>query len=157
MTIPDRHATVYPGHPVTIATFILLKYKDDFEAALAPVGEHEFLRALTDSDIPGAGGCVHQALDLLRKVRKGHLSPEEALEEGKEMWVRRCKGGDHPKNLDAGNQEAEEISEDFLRLTQGFRAPRPEVLGEAPETGLRVVSAMVTQGGRVLRSWPGKG
>jgi len=145
--------TVYPGHPVTIATFILLKYKDNFQDAVTPVGDYGFLRALTDQDIPGGGGCVHQALDLLRMVKDGRLSPEEALEHGKGMWVRRCEGGDHPEKLDAGNREAEAISEDFLRLTQGFRAPRPEVLGESSEPGLRVISAMVTQGGRVLRSW----
>mgnify|MGYP001566121764 CR=1 FL=1 len=124
MTIPDRHETVYPGHPVTIATFILLKYKDNFLDAITPVGEYRFLRALTDSDIPGAGGCVHEALYLLKLIRDGHLTPEEALKQGKDMWVRRCEGGDYLKNLDAGRLEAEAISEDFLRLAQGLRGAR---------------------------------
>jgi hypothetical protein len=70
---------VYPGHPVALAVLIMAKYPS-LEAA--ETGSH--CAALSDQDIPGAGGNVWMALDLLRMCRQVPVS--EALELIERRW-----------------------------------------------------------------------
>lgn len=72
---------VYPGHPVALAVLIMAKYPS-LEAAETKTGSH--CAALSDQDIPGAGGNVWMALDLLRMCRQVPVS--EALELIERRW-----------------------------------------------------------------------
>ncbi len=63
---------VYPGHPLTIALCVVRTFKTLAEATeVDPESPSRFLRALTDGAIPGAGGCVHLGLDVLRRLESG--------------------------------------------------------------------------------------
>lgn len=74
----------YPGHPCTLALLVLRKYPQ-IAAAFKPT-EHVFPEALGDSDIPCAGSAVYQALDLIRYVRNGTLTPAAAIQWGVDRW-----------------------------------------------------------------------
>jgi hypothetical protein len=98
---------VYPGHPCTIALCILRKYPrvDDAFTKTAD----GWSTALSDSDIPGAGGCVSQGLTLIGMVRRGS-TPDAAVHWGLDAWIRRCESGDHPRALTAGIAEGERVA-----------------------------------------------
>lgn len=79
-------AAVYPGHPVTIA--LLITHAFPSLAAANHVTEEQpgiaYCDALTSPEIPGAGGCVHMALDLLRFLR---TAPEQAIAWADRAWA----------------------------------------------------------------------
>lgn len=64
-----RYDFVYPGHPVVIAYFVVSVFPT-YDEAFKPT-KHNLYCALGDSRIPGAGGCVYSALDVLWMLRKG--------------------------------------------------------------------------------------
>lgn len=74
---------VYPGQLSAIAYCIVKKY-DNLEASI----EKDELQpscfipsALSDEDIPGAGGSVYAAIDMLRRLKLGNTEGAWALEE----------------------------------------------------------------------------
>lgn len=73
---------VYPGHAVTLALLITHAFPS-LEAAAA-TGK-QFPRALESNNIPGAGGNVYVALDLLRRLRAGEVW-EDAMWFADEAW-----------------------------------------------------------------------
>lgn len=75
----QRQDFVYPGHPLVIAWFITKHYRN-LEDADAPL-----TGALGDMCIPGAGGCVHAALDCLWRLRNG-LCMMEAIDFANYHW-----------------------------------------------------------------------
>lgn len=88
-TITDvRKGFVYPGHPLVIAVAIMEHY-DSLEAAnkryRSPDG-WSCPEALSDGRIPGAGGCVYSALDLLNHIRIGHRDIDGFVEAADELW-----------------------------------------------------------------------
>lgn len=102
----DRVSTfsyTYPGHPITLAAFILTKY-EDIDHALARESGHEYPRALEDSDIPGSGSCVWAALDLLDNMRKCSLSLEETWRLASDYWDR-----SDSREKEQGSSEAERV------------------------------------------------
>ena len=72
---------VYPGHPIALALLIMAKYPS-LEAAETKNGQYS--AALSDQDIPGAGGNVWMALDLLRMCRQ--VPVPEALALIEQRW-----------------------------------------------------------------------
>lgn len=70
-------SAVYPGHPVTVAYCILNTF-DSLGAAEVPSG-YGFPAALGACEIPGAGGCVYVAMDLLRRMRDEDQAVEAVL------------------------------------------------------------------------------
>lgn len=64
----SAHEAIYPGHPITIAYVITQRYKSFVEATT--IGS-TFPAALEDDKVPGGGGRVYCALDLLRKRQEG--------------------------------------------------------------------------------------
>lgn len=117
MTLPARHSTVYPGHPITVASFILTKYGDDLGKAFEMTGGlHSCPRALADSDIPGAGDCVYRALSLLKRLQEGTLTPTQAIETAKKSWIEERTRCGHRDSLEPGILEAQSVEEDFLAL-----------------------------------------
>ena len=75
--------TVYPGHALTLAYLVMLHYPS-YEAAAVRRDDASCPDALSNSEIPGAGGCVYSALDLLKHGFT--LGVEEALEFGDRRW-----------------------------------------------------------------------
>lgn len=115
---------VYPGHPVPIALLIMDKYPDLETARMRPEGS-QFQNALSDNDIPGAGGNVHAALDVLECARvKGG---QAAFEHGTNYWVRCASGENYGKNQAAGLEQAESIKDEFLSRVEAW-VKTPEVV-----------------------------
>lgn len=108
-----RH--IYPGHPLTIATAILTKYGANLDSAFETT-VHRYPNALTDDDIPGAGGEVYLALDLLDSIRKGRLTVSEAIEDADKTWTYQRTECGYADKLEPGRQEAAALAEDFSRM-----------------------------------------
>lgn len=98
----------YPGHPCTLALLILRKYPHN-ESAHVPLPGHSCPAALSDVDIPGAGGAVYKALDLIRHVRKGTLTPDAAIQWGIDGWREDRLGGDHRDRYPEGVAEEAKV------------------------------------------------
>lgn len=77
-------AAVYPGHPITLA-FVIVQVYPTFEEAFKKT-EHGWPAALGSNDVPGAGGNVYMALDLLRNLQKG-MSAKEAFAGADASWA----------------------------------------------------------------------
>lgn len=72
-TFPENeefHFSVYPGHPVTVAYLITQIFPTYEEAFDTPEGV-TYGGAIGSCKIPGAGGNVYEALDLLSRLRDG--------------------------------------------------------------------------------------
>lgn len=118
---------VYPGHPCALALCILRKYPRVADAYVVPLQVGRYSRspvALEDSDIPGAGGCVYQALDLIQYVRNGLMTPEQAIASGVATWESDRLGGDHLHRYEEGVAECERIAPLLLVELQRAAAER---------------------------------
>lgn len=80
--ILSAQGAVYPGHPVTLAYLIMRQYKSLADAR-QPDGQYP--SALTNQAIPGGGGSVHAALDLLDRAEL--VGIEQALAHGDRDWM----------------------------------------------------------------------
>jgi len=116
--IPDREVgTVYPGHPLTIASFILRKYEGQLDVAFE-TSSHGWPNALSDGDIPGAGDAVYSALQLLKEVREGVFTPDEAVEVAIARWTKERETCGYRDRLEPGNEEARSLAPDFVDLAK---------------------------------------
>src|ERR1700744_5914316 len=97
---------IYPGQPVTVA-FCIIKAFPNFEAATKKGARgDETPAAVASLQIPGAGGRVYNALDLLRGLRTG-VSLKTALEDADATWGRvdnHANGGGSYAKDDAGRE-----------------------------------------------------
>jgi hypothetical protein len=98
----DGEFSVYPGHPVTIAYLIMQKYPS-LAAASKVSTRSGFGAALSDIDIPGAGGRVHAAMSLLQRRAEG-ASWEELFARADDIWE-----GEHFDKHELGQQQADRI------------------------------------------------
>lgn len=93
----DGEFQIYPGHPITIAWIIVnvhptyedafgydCECKDHIHTCRTP-----WPRALSNNDIPGAGGNVYTGLDVLKWLREG-LDPERVFKVADSYWVTSC-------------------------------------------------------------------
>lgn len=78
----SEQGAVYPGHPVTLAYLIMRQYKSLADARQT---DGQYPSALTNQAIPGGGGSVHAALDLL--ARAEIVGIEQALAYGDRDWM----------------------------------------------------------------------
>lgn len=91
-------SAVYPGHPVTVALCIIRHFPSLAAATNrgpADVWGHAPPNALSDSTIPGAGGNVYLALDLIQVLAKG-IDFDTALANADKDWANcdsQAKGG----------------------------------------------------------------
>lgn len=105
---------VYPGHPLVIAFLITHVFESLADATFVdPTQTCAYSAALTSSAIPGGGGEVYQALDLLRLIQKG-VTPTDAVAYIRERW----NGGGHAKAIEPGQQQADQITEAFIERVQ---------------------------------------
>lgn len=81
----DGKFSVYPGHPITIAYLITMEYAS-YEDATVPT-KHGWCVAVGNSNIPGAGGNVHSAVDVLAKLKNG-MSIDEVFAHADGNWSR---------------------------------------------------------------------
>jgi hypothetical protein len=81
--------SVYPGHPITVALMITEMFPD-LESADRPT-EHVFPAALGSQDIPGAGGNVYAALELLRSLKRGK-DFEKGMADAEKQWLSQVEG-----------------------------------------------------------------
>lgn len=79
---------VYPGHPVTIAYLIASHYTSYETALTSSENGGSWCHALGNSDIPGAGGCVYLAVDLLKKLVQDEMPADQAFAWADEVWGR---------------------------------------------------------------------
>lgn len=101
--LPNGSSPVYPGHPITTAWFIVNKYPS-FETASERRPEHDYMNALEDNDIPGAGSEVHAALEFLGKLNAGGLWGD-AVKWADDHWSYSCAGG-HGRKVAPGQTQA---------------------------------------------------
>lgn len=106
---------VYPGHPLVIAFFITHEFKS-LEDALYVEPNGQYSAALASNAVPGGGGEVHQALDLLCHIRNG-MSPTDAVEYARKRWVDGNAGG-HTKAVEPGQAQADQITDVFIERVQ---------------------------------------
>ncbi len=104
---------VYPGHPVPLAYLIMHTYPD-LESALARSDTSPWPAALGNQAIPGGGGEVRAALNLLLAVRNG-TPPVAAVAKATEQWRRGVAGG-HPAAVAPGQAQADEVLKRFLAV-----------------------------------------
>lgn len=114
-----REQTIFPGHPLVIAT-IIMKHYPNLDEAFAKKEDHSFPNALEDQNIPGAGGNVYSALDALRYVRDGLMGIDKAVEFCNEVWAS-CDDNQrlHPEKYERGMAEAKEYEMVFRGMLKG--------------------------------------
>jgi hypothetical protein len=77
---------VYPGHPLVTACLVMMAFPS-FESAAEKNENGQCPNALSDSRIPGSGGCVYNALDLLRHIPYDE-DIEATIRRADETWGR---------------------------------------------------------------------
>ena len=63
---------VFPGHPITVALFIVEQF-DSLEEASEPVKETDWVNAMTNEFVYGSNQAIKAALDVLGEIRNGQL------------------------------------------------------------------------------------
>ena len=107
-------AAVYLGHPVTIALCVVLVY-ESFAEADRPTG-HGWAEALGNSEVPGAGGNVACAINLLRRLRDG-MPAAEVLGRADDTWAWCDDQKDkNPDRWRRGQQQADELKPRLLGI-----------------------------------------
>lgn len=97
---------VYPGHPLTIAVAILEKYPS--LAAAREKGKN-YPKALEDSAIPGAGGNVYAALEILNHP------VESSIDRANFIWQQECADV-YADRYDKGIAEAANLVPRYIEL-----------------------------------------
>jgi len=112
----DQNSFVYPGHPVVLAVMIMKKFASWKEASART--KYTFPAALGSQEIPGAGGAVYSALDVLKRIKLG-ISCEDALAEANRVWkIERDNGYAH--NYAEGQKKAEALIPLFKELIKSW-------------------------------------
>lgn len=115
---------IYPGHPLVTATMIMDRY-ENLAHAEQRFENQQFLNALSDSFIPGAGCAVHRALDVLRLVQgSGGVEAAKALAADYwDGWERQHANNKGPAAK--GRMQAEQILPHFLARLEGWITGKP--------------------------------
>lgn len=103
---------VFPGHPITVA-YLIMKVFPSWEAANHRPAGDDYKAALTHSGIPGAGGCVHAALDLLKRAVDTDV--EAALAWGAARWRDETQTS-YKDRYQPGQDQADSIASQFREL-----------------------------------------
>ncbi len=112
----DGDYSVYPGHPLTIAYVISVTFPT---LADALVIRGDYPEALADVRIPGAGGEVSGAISLLRHLRDGTCTPEQAVKRADDHWRSTTTNG-HRDAFTPGQAQADRVKAAHLAEIVGF-------------------------------------
>lgn len=108
----DGEFSIYPGHPIVIA-WIIINTFDSWTTATAKREGAQYCEALSNAEIPGAGGNVYAAIDLLSNIFKG-VSYDAAFECASEWWAS-CDSQMtcNPRRWEEGQDQADRVLERF--------------------------------------------
>jgi hypothetical protein len=97
---------VYPGHPVTLA-LVIVRTHDSYAQAASMSEGFAWPHAVGCSAVPGAGGNVHSAMDLLARWKNG-IALEDTFARADLLWEgcdgQKQGGGSFAKD-DAGREK----------------------------------------------------
>lgn len=118
---------VPPGHPLCLAYLIMHKYGSLAEARARPTVPDLYAgpnppAALSDSDIPGAGGTVWAALDMLRYAETASL--DVGVMYANDYWKSSELRSGNEWRFEAGQRQADGIE-------SAFRAKAKQWCGQA--------------------------
>lgn len=113
---------VYPGHPVTVGLLIMRAFSTLAAAEdRGPEGKN-FTAASRSSKIPGAGGSVATALDILRSVVRGNLTVEQAIERADDAWRHvDDQYARDPKRWQEGQTQADKLKARYIEALKVWR------------------------------------
>jgi hypothetical protein len=113
---------VYPGHAVTIGLLIMRAFPTLEEASDRGPHDRDFTAASRSNMIPGAGGSVATALDILRSVVRGERTVEQAIEQANEAW-RQVDGQytRNPKRWQEGQTQADKLRARYIEALEVWR------------------------------------
>lgn len=86
----DGETSVYPGHPLTVAYLIIHLYPS-LACATRKSDRSDYMHALSNGAVPGAGGNVYSALRFLQAVVRGEQSMQAAIDSANSNWEH-CDG-----------------------------------------------------------------
>lgn len=118
--LPNGSWPVYPGHPLTVAWFIVNKYPS-FDVANATCPGHQFSNALGDNDIPGAGCAVTTAMHFLKKLVDGE--PWEKVVAWADNAWRSGKAGGHGRKVAPGLAQANALKPHLKAKSSWWERP----------------------------------
>lgn len=111
-------ASVYPGHPITVGLIIMETYDSYSDANHTPERSEQDKKwgysscpdALSNGDIPGAGGCVYAALDFLKLALETGV--DEAIQQADKVWgVIDDQKKMNPARYQEGQDQADKIKD----------------------------------------------
>ncbi len=82
----NQQDVIYPGHPIAIALMIVETFPSLTAATTIAAGRC-YCNALGSDKVPGAGGNVHDALDLLTMIVHGERSFAAAFQRANRCWA----------------------------------------------------------------------
>jgi hypothetical protein len=112
---------VYPGHPICLAYLIMRLYPDYDTARKREDGE-TYCNALRDARIPGAGGNIWAAMDVLKRAKV--VNPESALLYGESYWLTGRAAQEDDTDFRKGVEQANAITPQFLALVREWVWPQ---------------------------------
>jgi hypothetical protein len=115
-------AAVFPGHCITLAYLIMQAYPS-LDAARIRKDGATCPDALSNGNIPGAGGPVYSALDVLKHAFEHGV--ESAFAYGDEAWGRETASS-YRDRREPGQLQADSIKDHFRELFQAW--PQKEAM-----------------------------
>ena len=116
---------VYPGHPLVIGLYIMEAFPD-IEDAMSEDGPNAmFKKALQSSTVPGAGGAVSSALNVLQLMKDNILSVEKGIELTRKSWASQS----FPANVEDGQLQADRFESIYVEKAKqwlGLNNPAPK-------------------------------
>jgi hypothetical protein len=110
-------SAVHPGHPLTVAYTILLRFPN-MESA-TKLSERRCMAAMEDWGVPGTGGSVNTALWLLQKTTSGDISSSQIPEIAAQLWHNMLNGW-FSKILAEGQKQADHLQNKLLEHLQNW-------------------------------------
>ena len=112
----NGETAIYPGHCVTLAYLVMQAYPS-LEAATFRKHGATCPDALSNGNIPGAGGPVYSALDVLKHAFTHGV--ESAFAYGDKVWEGETANG-YKDRREPGQTQADSIKSHFRELFQAW-------------------------------------
>jgi len=130
-----REFATYPGHPITLA-LVIVRTHESFAEANRKERDFVWPHAVGCNAVPGAGGNVHAAMNLLARWARNEAPLDKLFELADNMWER-CDGQKDGGGSFAKNETEREKFMKRWREGQDqadrFKGPLVEALKEWPK------------------------